>query len=71
MKKRKTHIRRSRVFQLVLKGGENKNFAFVILKTTFSKYQLIKISITHVYIEPEVDTKIIQQQWLQPQMKPA
>ena len=30
----------------------------VILKTTFSKHQLIKISVTHVYIKPEVDTKV-------------
>ena len=55
-----------------LKGGGNRNFvpgefwpfnAFVILKTTFSKHQLMKISITYMYIQPEVDTKMIQQQW--------
>ena len=33
--------------------------AFVTLKTTFRKHQLIKISITHVYIKLEFDTKMI------------
>ena len=50
-----------------LKCGEKKNSApfnaFFILKIIFSKHQLIKISITHMYIKPEVDTKMIQQQW--------
>ena len=40
-----------------------------MLKTTFSNYELIKTSIAHVYINPDADTKMIQQQWLQPQMK--
>ena len=50
MKKRKTSIKRSRVFQIALKGGENRNFclrellpfnAFVMQKATFSKHWLI------------------------------
>ena len=51
--------------------GRTLTNAFVMLKATFSKYHLIKISITQVYIKSEVDTKIIQQQWEQPQMKPV
>ena len=43
---------------ITLKTGENRNFA--MLKKTFSKHQLIKFSITHVYIKPEFDTKMIQ-----------
>ena len=43
--------------------------AFVMLKAAFSEHQLIKISIAHMYIKTEVDTKMIQQQWVQPQMK--
>ena len=45
--------------------------AFVMLKRTFSKHQLIKISITCVYIKPESKKKMLQQKWLQQQMKPA
>ena len=65
---------------MALKGGENRTFAwknfdhsiaFVMLKTTFSKHQLIKINITNVDINPEVDTKMIQEQWLKPQTKPV
>ena len=45
-------------------SGERWPFnAFFILKIIFSKHQLIKISITHMYIKPEVDTKMIQPQW--------
>ena len=41
-----------------LKGDWTLNsMLFVILKTKFTKRQLIKITIAHVYIKPEVDTK--------------
>ena len=41
-----------------LKGNWTLNsMLFVILKTKFTKRQLIKITIAHVYIKPEVDTK--------------
>ena len=63
VKKRKTRIRRSRVFQIALKGGQNENVTwensdysvfFVILKIIFSRHRLIKISMTCVYVKPEV-----------------
>ena len=50
-------------------GGLCPFNTFFMLKTTFSKHQLIKISITHVYIKPKVDTKMIQQKWIQEQRK--
>ena len=41
-----------------LKGDWTLNsMLFVILKTKFTKRQLIKITIAHVYIKPEVDAK--------------
>ena len=47
------------VFEIALKGGDNgnvawENFAFVLLKTTFNKHCLIKISTTCAYLNPEV-----------------
>ena len=51
---RKTNFKRSTVFQIALKGGDNRNVAFVMLKRTFSKYWLIKVSMTCMYIKPEV-----------------
>ena len=61
-KKKKTSTWRGRVFRVELKGTENKfclkelwsSSAFVMLKITFSKHRLIKISTTHVYIKIEV-----------------
>ena len=62
MKKRKASIKRSRVFQRALKGGDNRNVtweiiwpfnASAVLKITFSKHWLIKISMTCAYIKPE------------------
>ena len=57
MKTRKTSIKTSWVFQIALKGEDNKNVAFVMLKTTFSKYWLIRVSMTCVYIKHEIKKK--------------
>ena len=66
MRKRKTSIKQGKAFQIALKGGENGNFALksfdhlmlkVILKTTFSKRPLIKISMRCGYIKPEIKNK--------------
>ena len=75
-----TSINWSKVFQKVLKGGEERrdgSFAwrnfdysmlFVMVKIRFSNHRLIKIGMIYLYRKPEVK-KIIQQQWLQLQMK--
>ena len=52
MKKRKTSIKRSRIFQIVLKGGENRNFAWE--NFDHSMLRVTKSSMTIVYIKPEV-----------------
>ena len=52
MKKRKTSIKRSRIFQIVLKGGENRNFAWD--NFDHSMPRLTKSSMTIVYIKSEV-----------------
>ena len=52
VKEMKMSIKRCRVFKIALKGGKNGNF--VMLKGTFNKHWLIRISITCVYIKPEI-----------------
>ena len=60
--KTKTSKKSSRVFLITLKGGGEwkcclgelwLSNAFVIVKTTFSRYRSIKISLTCVYIRPD------------------
>ena len=61
---KKTSIKRSDVFQIALEKEEKRILlgelslfnVFVMLKTTFNKHQLIKFSMTCVFIKPEVKT---------------
>ena len=61
-KKGNEHKEKHRFPSSIERWGEKKIFSgglwpfnvFVMLKTTFSKHRLIKISITHVYIKPKL-----------------
>ena len=55
MNKRKASIKRSRISQIVLKGGENRNFAWE--NFDHSMLRVTKSSMTIVYIKPEVKKK--------------